>query len=60
MRRYTLIKKKKTGTDNKPKKGDIFIDVELFALDSEYSVLFTKVVGRLKILFWEVYLTSLI
>jgi len=33
MRRYTLIKKKKTGTDNKPKKGDIFIDVELFALD---------------------------
>jgi hypothetical protein len=32
-RRYTLIKKKKTGTTNKPGKGDIFIDVELFALD---------------------------
>jgi hypothetical protein len=32
-RRYTLIKKKKTGDSNKPKKGDVFIDVELFALD---------------------------
>lgn len=32
-RRYTLIKKKKTRQDNKPGKGDIFIDVELFALD---------------------------
>lgn len=32
-RRYTLIKKKKTRNDNKPGKGDIFIDVELFALD---------------------------
>lgn len=32
-RRYTLIKKKKTGENNKPKKGDVFIDVELFALD---------------------------
>ena len=32
-RRYTLIKKKKTRNDNKPGKQDIFIDVELFALD---------------------------
>lgn len=32
-RRYTLIKKKKTGQNNKPGKGDVFIDVELFALD---------------------------
>jgi hypothetical protein len=32
-RRYTLIKKKKTSINNKPNKGDIFIDVELFALD---------------------------
>ena len=32
-RRYTLIKKKKTGATNKPAKGDVFIDVELFALD---------------------------
>jgi hypothetical protein len=33
-RRYTLIKKKKTRTNNKAGKGDIFIDVELFALDT--------------------------
>ena len=32
-RRYTLIKKKKTSTTNKHGVGDIFIDVELFALD---------------------------
>jgi len=32
-RRYTLIKKKKGGSTNKPAKGDVFIDVELFALD---------------------------
>jgi hypothetical protein len=32
-RRYTLIKKKKTGNTSAPKKDDIFIDVELFALD---------------------------
>jgi hypothetical protein len=32
-RRYTLIKKKKSGSGNVPKKGDVFIDVELFALD---------------------------
>ena len=32
-RRYTLIKKKKTRNDNKPGKSDVFIDVELFALD---------------------------
>lgn len=32
-RRYTLIKKKKGSESNVPKKEDIFIDVELFALD---------------------------
>src|SRR6056300_292955 len=32
-RRYTLIKKKKTRTNNRAGQGDIFIDVELFALD---------------------------
>jgi hypothetical protein len=32
-RRYTLIKKKKSGQGNTPQKGDVFIDVELFALD---------------------------
>jgi len=32
-RRYTLIKKKKTSSTNQPAKGDVFIDVELFALD---------------------------
>jgi len=32
-RRYTLIKKKKIGNTANPTKGDIFIDVELFALD---------------------------
>jgi hypothetical protein len=32
-RRYTLIKKKKGSTDEKPSSGDVFIDVELFALD---------------------------
>jgi hypothetical protein len=32
-RRYTLIKKSKTSQNNKPSKGDVFIDVELFALD---------------------------
>ena len=32
-RRYTLIKKKKGSSTNKPSKSDVFIDVELFALD---------------------------
>tara|TARA_B100001564_G_scaffold324756_1_gene305811 strand:+ start:20935 stop:22335 length:1401 start_codon:yes stop_codon:yes gene_type:complete len=32
-RRYTLIKKKKGAKNNNPSRGDIFIDVELFALD---------------------------
>lgn len=32
-RRYTLIKKKKGSKNNNPSKSDIFIDVELFALD---------------------------
>ncbi len=33
-RRYTLIKKKKGGNTDKPSKRNIFIDVELFALDA--------------------------
>ena len=33
-RRYTLIKKKKTRENDKAGPGDIFIDVELFALDT--------------------------
>lgn len=32
-RRYILIKKKKTERSAEPAKGDVFIDVELFALD---------------------------
>tara|TARA_B100001142_G_scaffold314772_1_gene352657 strand:+ start:916 stop:2088 length:1173 start_codon:yes stop_codon:yes gene_type:complete len=32
-RRYTLIKKKKEGTGSAVSKGDVLIDVELFALD---------------------------
>lgn len=32
-RRYTLIKKKKEGTGSTVSKGDVLIDVELFALD---------------------------
>ena len=32
-RRYNLFKKKKVGKNKEPKKGDVFIDVELFALD---------------------------
>ena len=32
-RRYILIKKKKSQRGGEPSKGDIFIDVELFALD---------------------------
>jgi len=32
-RRYTLMNKKKTSNNNKPSEGDVFIDVELFALD---------------------------
>lgn len=32
-RRYTLIKKKKMGNTSTPNKSDVFIDVELFALD---------------------------
>ena len=32
-RRYSLIKKKKGGINNKPTKRNVFIDVELFTLD---------------------------
>src|SRR6056300_1566666 len=32
-RRYLLIKKKKSQSGGEPSKGDVFIDVELFALD---------------------------
>mgnify|MGYP003643551982 FL=1 len=41
-RRYTLIKKKKTRGDNDPGKGDVFIDVELFALDLNIRYLSPK------------------
>jgi hypothetical protein len=41
-RRYTLIKKKKLAENNKPSKGDIFIDVELFALDLNLRLLSAK------------------
>jgi|TARA_B110000908_G_C10248997_1_gene450665 hypothetical protein len=41
-RRYTLIKKKKTRGDNTPGKGDVFIDVELFALDLNLRYLSPK------------------
>ena len=37
-RRYTLIKKKKGGKNNKADIGDVLIDVELFALDLNISV----------------------
>lgn len=37
-RRYTLIKKKKGGKNNKPGVGDVLIDVELFALDLNLRV----------------------
>jgi len=41
-RRYTLIKKKKLSENNRPSKGDIFIDVELFALDLNIRLLSAK------------------
>jgi len=45
-RRYTLIKKKKGSNNQKPAVGDVFIDVELFALDLQlryYSVTTGKI-----------------
>src|SRR5210317_1903977 len=41
-RRYSLIKKKKTTNTNKPGKGDVFIDVELFARDLNIRFLSAK------------------
>ena len=41
-RRYILIKKKKTRQNNKPDKKDVFIDVELFALDLNLKFFSTK------------------
>lgn len=38
-RRYTLIRKKKVSNNNTPGAGDIFIDVELFALDLNIRLL---------------------
>ena len=46
-RRYTLIKKKKGGSTNKPSKSDVFIDVELFALDLNIRF-FSPVTGRIQ------------
>lgn len=46
-RRYTLIKKKKSGATNKPSKSDVFIDVELFALDLNIRF-FSPATGRIQ------------
>jgi hypothetical protein len=46
-RRYTLIKKKKTRNDNKPGKSDVFIDVELLALDLNIRF-FSPETGRIQ------------
>ena len=46
-RRYILIKKKKTRSDNNPSKEDVFIDVELFALDLNIKFFSTKT-GRVE------------
>ena len=46
-RRYTLIKKKKSGMGNDPKKGDVFIDVELFALDLN-TRFFSPISGKIE------------
>ena len=46
-RRYTLIKKKKGGSTNKPSKSDVFIDVELFALDLNIRF-FSPATGRIQ------------
>jgi len=46
-RRYTLIKKKKTRNGNKPGKSDVFIDVELFALDLNIRF-FSPETGRIQ------------
>ena len=47
-RRYTLIKKKKSSITNKPTKDDVFIDVELFALDLNIRF-FSPANGRIKL-----------
>tara|TARA_B110000444_G_scaffold43616_1_gene39563 strand:- start:4013 stop:5422 length:1410 start_codon:yes stop_codon:yes gene_type:complete len=47
-RRYTLIKKKKSSITNKPSKDDVFIDVELFALDLNIRF-FSPTTGRIKL-----------
>ena len=46
-RRYTLIKKKKTRNNTQPGKGDVFIDVELYALDLNLRFFSTKT-GKLE------------
>jgi hypothetical protein len=57
-RRYTLIKKKKTRNDNKPGESDVFIDVELFALDLNLRFFSPKRVV-FKTLPWVEFSTSL-
>ena len=47
-RRYTLIKKKKSSITNKPSQNDVFIDVELFALDLNIRF-FSPTTGRIKL-----------
>tara|TARA_B110000503_G_scaffold122546_1_gene187234 strand:- start:4009 stop:5418 length:1410 start_codon:yes stop_codon:yes gene_type:complete len=46
-RRYTLIKKKKSSLTNQPSKSDVFIDVELFALDLNIRF-FSPASGRIQ------------
>ncbi len=46
-RRYTLMNKKKTSENNKPSEGDVFIDVELFALDLNLRY-FSNETGRIE------------
>jgi len=45
-RRYTLIKKKKSMLGNKPSKGDVFIDVELFCTRYKFTLLFLPKSGK--------------
>ncbi len=47
-RRFVLIKKKKIRKDNKPSSGDVFIDVELFALDLNHVKYLSTSTGKVE------------
>ena len=47
-RRFVLIKKKKIRKDNKPSPGDVFIDVELFALDLNHIKYLSTKTGKVE------------